>query len=352
MTNKKINITAVAQRAKVSISTVSRVINNSASVKKQTALKVVNAMKELNCPAETIRNGSKKQMPPELKHIALLVPQKILDIKNAPLVSELIMHLTHLFHQNHCFPHITPVPTGGGAFDPLEIETKMSGAVRLFDQAGTPALSIPQVAVFKADYLFSNIDCILPDNYAIGTMAYAWLKKQGCNQPICVIPRAHKPFFERYQGFKDAARKDGVETGFIFKKLENDEDLMHANVHGLALADEFCEEFMHLPERPDGLFIPMDIFTVKFGMSLQKHGIILGQDIPTISVDNEQFLLRLMPMLPATIDLQVSVIAEKAVELLLDRINLNNAFSHCIVKVLPRLIAPSERPTADDTDAV
>lgn len=338
MANDKINITAVAKRAKVSISTVSRVINNSASVKKQTAMKVIKAMKELNCPAEAIRNGSKKEIPQELKHIALIVPKKILEIKNAPLISELIMHLTQLFHQNNCIPHITPLSNAGSAFDPIEINTKMSGALLLFDPGNISALSIPKVAVFKSDYRFADIDCVLPDNYAIGTMAYSWLKKQGCKHPAFMIPRAHTPFLERYKGFKDAARKDGVKVGFIFKSLQNSENLMHENIHSIEFADEFCDEFMSLSTRPDGLFIPADIFTVKISMSMQKYGIILGKDIPTISVDNEQFLLRLMPEIPATFDLQVSAIAEKAVELLLDRINLNNAFSHRVVKVLPILV--------------
>ena len=97
----------------------------------------------------------------------------------------------------------------------------------------------------------------------------------------------------------------------------------------------------------DGLFsvllgsvvpIPADIFTVKVAMSLQKHGITLCKDIPVISVDNEQALLRMMPLSPPTFDLQASIIAEKAVELLLDKGSLNNAFSHRIVKVLPKLI--------------
>jgi DNA-binding LacI/PurR family transcriptional regulator len=307
-------------------------------------MKVIKAMRDLNCPAEAIRNGSKREIPQELKHIALIVPQKILDIKNSPLVSELIMHLTQLFHQNNCLPHITPLDNGKSSFDPIEINTKMSGALLLFERGNMSALSIPQVAVFKSDYRFADIDCVLPDNYAIGTMAYAWLKKQGCKHPTFMMPKAHMPFLERYRGFKDAAHKDGAEVGFIFKNLKSREPSMHADIHNLELADEFCDEFMSLTTRPDGLFIPADIFTVKISMSLQKHGIALCKDIPTISVDNEQFLLHLMLERPATFDLQIPVIAEKAVELLLDKINLNNAFSHCIVKVLPILVdAPKPR---------
>lgn len=70
----KVTISQVADLAEVSIATVSRFINNSASVKKQTAQRIMNAIKVLDYPLPSDFYSLKQSQPGRGHMITISLP--------------------------------------------------------------------------------------------------------------------------------------------------------------------------------------------------------------------------------------------------------------------------------------
>ncbi|MBF0245866.1 MAG: LacI family DNA-binding transcriptional regulator, partial [Planctomycetes bacterium] len=90
--------------------------------------------------------------------------------------------------------------------------------------------------------------------------------------------------------------------------------------------------------KPDGLFIPYDFATALAYPVLQKAGIIPGEDIQVISVNNEESCLAGLKPRPATIDIQMESMSRHAVELLLWKVAHPEEASRTQVVVEPELV--------------
>lgn len=338
MSSEKPNMTAVAERAGVSLATVSRVVNRNARVRPHTAKKVHRAMSELDCTADQIRNGVRKKPFQRSKDIALAVPAEIYNLRNSPLVSEIILTTTQALAGDRHNLKLIPLEKGQ-QLRPSSAADHYDGLLTYSIRADhEPEQDVgPRVNIMPADCRYLDSDSVIPNNHAVGALAFKRLQAYDCRHLAVMIPTMHKPFKERFDGFRREARLAGLKVNFLFQKHEP--RVMHDNLQDLEVADSLVDQFMSLDPRPDGLFIPSDIFTVKVYMSLRNRGLSLGDDLPTVSVDNEQPLLSLIPHQIPTIDLQASQIAKKAVELLLAKLDDDDDKSTTnIVKVQPLLV--------------
>jgi LacI family transcriptional regulator len=334
-TQKAQSITSVSKVAGVSIATVSRVLNGHPHVAEATVRSVQEAMKKVGyIPREA---GSRATNSGGTGNIAVLFPDVNQEALRTTLSGQLLQGIVEALRQNGVTMVVTCSPPDRSIPACIE-QRKVDGVIirgsRVTFELASLVKSIPCVWVFEAGYQSNfDVDMILEDNAAIGSMAANWLVKRGYKSLVVLDPIPQHPSFRvRKLFFGDAAAQLGVSVKTF-------------NVTGDDLSEQ-VDQILQMRDRPLGIFMPGgDDQIVHAYRQMQSRGLELCRDFELICCNNDQHrLAALDPRLP-NIDIQPELIGRCAVDALVWRLHHPDEERRRMV-VSPKIIEGSPTPAA------
>ena len=197
---------------------------------------------------------------------------------------------------------------------------KIAIAITLTDEEGRHAAHLektlqahlrlfPAVWIFQSQRRLDWADQVLPDNDAVGEIAYDYLAQQNAKSVVAVNFRQdHATFHHRVRSFEQAAKSTGLACNTI-----NSDD--NAPIPAL-------QRVLKSKSKPDGIFCPGDTHdTLLICNAIREAGLEPMRDIRVISCANDVSHLRsIHPDLP-NIDIQPDSLGRTATERMLWRID-------------------------------
>ncbi|WP_139996925.1 LacI family DNA-binding transcriptional regulator [Paenibacillus paridis] len=299
----------VAKKANVSVTTVSRVLNNRGYISEATRTKVYKTMEELDYqPNEIARSLLRKQS----NVIGLIVPSV-----SHPFFSELANHV-----ENYAYGLGFKMLLCNSQLDPLKekeyIEmlkrNRVDGIImgsHTLQVDEYKNLSSPIVTIDRQ--ISEEIPFISSDNYAGGKLAAKLLVDKGCKKiaHICGNLELRLLANQRTEAFQEIMQEQGIEHIIIQTDMNVFDQLQY-------------EQIMHqlFQDHPDldGIFATSDIiaaFAVKECAAAGRH---VPGDVKIIGYDNVNAARWITPEL-TTIKQPIAEIGKTAVDLILKQMN-------------------------------
>lgn len=265
----------VAQKAGVSIATVSRVINDSAAVRLSTAQKVSEAMDALGYPRDL----------PTAGHANQLVIAVLPNLSN-PFYAEIILGLQTSAKSHRLDLLLYPeanVDRHSSQLAALLRSTSACGLILLSpvtQRAVLDELNMLAPLVQCAEY---NEDSPLPyvgvDDISAARSATETLLRAG-RRRIALIngPEKYKYARHRRQGYEEALRQSGIEI----------DPLLEANVTEMGFDSSMAvaQQMLLAKERPDAILAASDMYAAAVVKAAVMSGLSIPQDLSLISFDN------------------------------------------------------------------
>lgn len=298
----KVTIEDVAKKAGVSVTSVSRVLNNRGYLSDSLKKKVNRAIEEIGyTPNEMARSFFRR----ESKSIALLIP----NVQN-PFFSELTYHVENRLAElnyNLYLCNSMNKPEVEKKYLNLLNEQKVDGIlvgshninIKEYDSINGNIVSIDR-------YINDRIPIVSCDNYQGGSMATKLLLNSGCKHILCIVgdPKVDTPANLRRRAYESIMRENnmkqyGLEIPFIIESEER---------------KKIIADYLKKYPQIDGIFAGDDItaiFTIE---------ILRNPSIRVIGFDGTRLIQNLNPGL-VTVVQPIQQIAEKSVDILIDIIN-------------------------------
>ncbi len=319
----------IAQRAGVSIATVSRVIHGSESVRVDTYNRVLQVMEEMDVkPSDLVRNVKKRE-----GIIGVLVP----DLSNS-FFAELIAGIEAVAQQE-----------GYGLFicHTKEDENVELRHLQLLRKVGISGILITAVSDnydnFNNEYLnllrsmkvpvvlldrdvkYSNFDGVFVDNER-GAFDITRVLLDSGHQNIALIggPLNTKPGREREEGFRNA---------FRYRKLPVAEDLICRGDFSLEYGKTTARRLLESSNRPTAIFCANNMMTIGCVSAIQELGLRIPEDIAVVAFDDVSVLNDLGFPLTA-VSRPSSQMGSKAMKMLCKALDSHQA------EVVQRIIMP------------
>ena len=306
----KPTIVDVAKLADVSVATVSRIINNQGGVRKETEDRIVQAIKELNYIPNAV---ARSMVQKETKAIAVIIP----DIRN-PFFSELVSSIEKKALEKDYFTTLS------NSNDSKVIESKI---VKHIIQRGVDGVIVTTAdeeghqlkPLFDANIPVVAVDRILK-NYQVDTViignregayeAVQHLIKEG-HQKIAIIrgPQDTTPGIERYKGYKQALKENGLKESSEWIK---DGDFREQSGYDLT------KQLYRLKDKPTAIFSSNNLMSLGVIRALKELNWKLGEEIAFIGFDDLEIATFIKPEL-TTVSRPMKQIGEVAFDLLYKR---------------------------------
>jgi DNA-binding LacI/PurR family transcriptional regulator len=311
---KAVDLKEVAQRAQVSIATVSRVINNSVNVNPETRLKVELAVKELkykpNRVAKRLRNRSSSS-----NLLGVLIP----DIQN-PFYVEVLRGIEDVAYENKYASIMCNFAQDEKKqklyLDILQSESidgLIVAPISEHDQTVIDLVrkGLPIVCVDRG-LIGVDVDVVLVENRNGAYSAVDHLAKSGYKRIAYISGLPQIPSSrQREQGYLEALAANGLP---IDRELIRHGDSSHRS--GVKL----CEELLNLPVPPDAVFTGNNLITLGALAIIHKRQLRIPEDIAIIGFDDMYWSTSLNPPLTA-VRQPAYEIGKRAAEQLIFRIN-------------------------------
>lgn len=297
----------VAIEAGVSVTTVSRVINNRGYIADTTKAKVFAAMKKLNYyPNSVARSLSGKRM----NLIGVIVPHT-----NTPFFAELVEELeSQLFSKGYkiILCNSFNMQEKELAYLKMLQENQVDGIISSSHNENTEAYRQINLPIVSFDrYLGSKIATVSSDNFYGGQLAARAYIESKAKRILYVSTNVEEsaPTHDRLQGFLSELKKAKVKnyqvTDIPFNMSKNRRKMLLHSV---------MEEF-----QPGAIATTDDITALHIKKELELWGKRTPDDCQLIGYDGSQFISELFPELSTVIQ-PIADIANLLIELLLDRI--------------------------------
>lgn len=311
---KNINLKKVAEKAGVSIATVSRVINDSPNVNPQTRIRIEKVIKELkyrpNRVAKRLRNRNASS-----NLLGVLIP----DIQN-PFYVEVLRGIEDVAYKNKyalIMCNFAQDETKEMLYlDILQSESVdglIAAPTHEHDEKVTNLVKqgLPIVCVDRG-LTDVDVDVVLVDNRkgafnAVDYLAKAGYKRIAYISGIPKIPSSR----EREKGYLDALKANDLKFNKDYIKYG---DSRHDS--GVQL----CSELLTLPEPPDAIFTGNNLITLGALETIHTRGLKIPDDIAIIGFDDMYWSISLNPPLTA-VRQPAYEIGKCAAEQLIQRIN-------------------------------
>ncbi|MTI67205.1 MAG: LacI family transcriptional regulator [Firmicutes bacterium] len=320
------NIKDVAKLANTSISTVSRVINDTSYVKEETKKRVIKAMKELNYKP-LLREPIKK----ENKTIGLIVP----DITN-PFFSKIakeIASVANHYDYNITLCNIDGIPESEDDYLMDLIENRVDGVIY--------ASSYRSVEVLKR-VKEKNIPIVVLDrnmeNYAISSVAVN--NNQGAflaTEHLIKLGHEKIAFIEGFKDFQISKhRKKGFKRALSDYNLNLDEDLIKRGDFTMESGFKAMKEIINSKKDFTAVIAINDLMAIGASNCLNQLGIKTPEDVSVVGFDNILLASTITPKL-TTVAYPIEKMSERAIKLLMKQIS-NKDISPEMVTLFPKLI--------------
>lgn len=312
-------IVDIAKKVGVSCATVSRVINNSAPVKKETRTKIQAVIDEYNFSPNSISNEITKMAH---NTIAVVVP----DITN-PFFADVIKGINSEIDK-HNFSTIF--------YDTDENQEKEILILKKLKTMGIKGLIISPTTdtnEFNSEYLkilgsigiptylvdrdvkYSNIDGVFIDNVKGAFDATCALINEG-HKEIAIIagPKTSKPGRDRLRGYQKA---------FLMNDIDINEDLIFYGDYRLESGYELTNKILNLKNRPTAIFTCNNLMGLGALKSIFKNHLKIPNDIAFITFDEIE-VLNILDMKISSISRPTQEMGKIAVNNLCNKIKLNS----------------------------
>lgn len=310
------NIKEIARRAKVSIATVSRALNNDPKVTSETKKLVHKIANELNYRPNIIaRNFAKKTS----NIIGLILP----DITDE-FFSELIKGVDEVTYQHNYFTMVI------SSHRYLHLENTLNSVLRN-GLLGGMILLVPNISnslknilsqtkipfvIISGGSNSSDYDVVAVDNYQGAYDMTTYLIKKCGYKKIAHIagPLENDDAKLRIKAFKDACRENDIN---ISKNYLVEGDFTRES--GLRLA----MELMSMKNKPEVIFAANDMMALGCYDAASKKGMSIPDDIGVVGFDDIFVSQYLNPPL-TTVSAQIEDEGKRAAELVIDKIKSNS----------------------------
>ena len=347
------SVSLIAEKAGVSIATVSRVLNKSRPVNPEMAELVHKAMEELQLPPRQIRRRSRSRSKASDRHTTVAIVslgQAYQEWFEVPVIANVVAELTRAAQELHIGVLMTEMPDPR-ELSPLLRRPEVEGALAFVDsELSTRDVAVlrdhlPVVRVMGGQLAPVDIDHVGTDNTAVGYIAAEYLLEQGVESLAFLTMRPDWDLNKlRAQGFMATADAAGIQPTMY---LQGDPQHMFGFFGPGAVVESDLTALLRRlkSERKGrmGLFVSRDEETVYVYRILREVGLEPGRDVVIVSCDNESVRLSTLHPRPASIDLSAAQIARHAVRRLSARIK-NRDEPPARILVNPRLVQPDERP--------
>ncbi|MCI1975305.1 MAG: LacI family DNA-binding transcriptional regulator [Limosilactobacillus sp.] len=286
----------VAKLAGVSVTTVSRVINNYSSLSEKTIKKVHQAMRQLNYQPNALARAM--QGKPS-KFIGLIFP----NLTN-PFFAELVNELEHqLFLKGYKTIIASSAENREIEHEYLnmlfanQVDGIISGSHNLgieeYQQLTAPIVSFDR-------YLSDNIPIVAEDSYRGGQLAAQFMVEHQVKRLAVIVDEdtSVSPTLNRLQGVVD----------YLNRQDKNFVTLAKEEIGKTKFADKF-----------DGVIASNDIQALEIIAQYQQSGYKLNDDFFVTGYDGSQLVCQIAPQLPTVVQ-PIHALAENLISTLLERV--------------------------------
>ncbi|MDR2795259.1 MAG: LacI family transcriptional regulator [Spirochaetaceae bacterium] len=325
------NIYDIAEEAKVSISTVSRVLNNKDRVTDETRGKIQAVLDKYNYTPNAIARGlvaktmktiailSVDIRVPHYSRTAFTIEREFSKRSYNVIVCNTGGELEETRRYARAIAHrqVDGVVLVGSVFNDLCGDTEVSAALR-----GLPLVT----ANGQVD--IPNAYSVLIDDYAGAELAVKHMAARGRQRDGIVYLKDLNTGSAKmkWNGFAGALERMGV---------DNAKDRVFSTSYGLEGGAAAVNEILRLNPRPSAIVCGEDLTAIGVMKGLAARGIRVPDDIAVSGYNNSEYSLLCSPEL-TSVDNKGEMCALLCVQLLESRINGSNAFSSVTIK--PELV--------------
>lgn len=303
-------IKAVAAKAGVSVTTVSRTLNNRGYISQEMREKIAKAMEELNYhPNEVARSLTKRCT----RIIGVLVPS-INSPFFAEVVSELSFAISRHGYKMMLYSSIEADDQASEYISMLKASQVDGMILGLRGRAIEAELNDDLPVVSFERLRVGNLPTILCDNEEGGRMAARELLNCGCKRPMMVSTFCSHdiPAYNRMKGFLSVLRENGLE-----ERVVEDQDRDHdSQAFYPPLAKSALERY---PDT-DGIFCSSDLLACYMQRELLHQKKSIPGDVQLIGFNSNAFANYLCPAL-TSVRQPIPEMCEKAVQCLIKQIS-------------------------------
>lgn len=307
-------IKEVAKEARVSVATVSRVLNASGYVSDELKQRVHDAAKALNYQPSRVAKSLRHQ---KTNTIGVLVPQ--LDL---PFFSALTFAIQQALSEDGYFTLVCSTMENfrqEAAYIDMMIGQRVDGVIAVptgYDATNIQRLvdfGLPTVIVDRDIAGFPQLDRVLCDNEAGAYQAARHLIELG-HREVCVIggPAYSLPIQKRLDGIRRAFREARVPLP--------DEAIMIETGTQFELGHDLTQRILTSGQRPSAIFALGDVTAVGVIHAADEAGIALPDALSIVGFDDIPMAAYILPAL-TTVMQPVYDMGRAAVAILLERIN-------------------------------
>ena len=300
----------VAEKAGVSIATVSRVLNKQVSVSPTTRAKVEKAINELNYQPNYLGRNLRRA---ETK-IILVILQNISN----PFYSKVVEGIEDLGHKNGyniMICNTDSEPDRERSYLDLLINRLVDGVILMEPEIDSEELSrigsnfpIVQCSEYKEN---TDIPHISIDNVAAGYTAVNHLIKLGHNR-IGMISGYNRLLsaIQREKGYKQALEEAAI---------KHDPDLIKYGSYGFTGGLRAARDFLQMENAPTAIFAISDITAIGAIRAIKEVGLSIPEDVAVVGFDNTSIASMYDPQL-TTISQPRYDLGKVSMQILLDLI--------------------------------
>ncbi|MGE7635963.1 LacI family DNA-binding transcriptional regulator [Bacillus paramycoides] len=303
----KPTIYSVAEEAGVSISTVSKVINQTGNISERTRRKVHQVMDELNYHPSVVASALTGK---QTKMIGLLIP----DISN-PFFAEVARSIEDRSYELGF--HVMICNTDNDAqkekkYLSLLTRQRIDGLIiaSAFRNASLLENMVKQdvpVSLIASEILNLPVNTVTVDDYKGAYLATSYFLSLH-HRKIAIITEDAKSNQLRLRAFKDVMQEEGiiVPSDYIVKTEAT-----------IQKGYESAQQLLRLQERPTAIFACNDLLAIGVMKAAKRVGLNVPEDLSIIGFDNTVLSTTTTPML-TTIAQPMKQMGTKVVELLVE----------------------------------
>lgn len=295
----------VAKETGLTVSTVSRVLNNRGYISEETRQKVYDAMKKLNYhPNEVARSLSKQST----NTIGVIVPH----IRH-PYFAELISNLeSQAYQHKHKILLFNSQEKNEKEWEYLEMcsSNRVAGIILCSGTVGVEeftGLNVPLVTIER--YIENGTAAVECDNMQGGRLAAKHLIERGCRHLVHIsgVHGTAMPADDRAAGFAEVCSQSGVEY-----QVAGTEAYQYNNLE----YHEVLEKLLKENPKTDGIFASSDLIAAQLLQVCAKLGISVPEQLKIVGFDDVNIASLTTPPI-TTVRQPVKEMAKLAVEFLI-----------------------------------
>ena len=337
------SIIKIAEVAKVSKSTVSRVLNGGKNVSPDAIAAVKAAMLELNYKGLPVRKKKPSRNLNYEKILFIAVDKPSWEFNELGYMATLprILRGVEEAVGNCSFDLMLVDKNQVNDFEKIVNQNKPVGAIFLGDEKDCSQIvkdwmmNNPVVKLLRDPFSFKKCDMVCYNNALIGELAADYFLSNGVNNVVGLSDEPEGIFEPRLNAFESKMKENSAKVN-VFKS----DRFAQNNLQRLRIAEELVKLILEISPFPQGIFCSIDSLACTIHSLLIEYGKKPGEEVHIISSDNSKYYLEQMNPKPASINIGCELIGQSAVQLLSWRIKNPECKNYLSINVEPSLVLP------------